>query len=379
MSDEALLVLDKKRLMDTMDLVKCASDRVSCPKCSFVFLADREAGGKDASKFRCRECLFVWCVCCGVSPFHDGQTCAENEAYRSANKCRFCQAVCKEESCAECSDKAAVACKKRRSDCGHRCCGTRGESVCFKTCYKCSESEGSEFCAICYCEDLRAQPVVQLECGHAFHYLCLKKQINSGYPRMRVTFGHIRCPLCKSKVECSTHKSIGEAVEKWCRLEKQIEIMAVTRLSAENRFKEVKESGETPESYAMRIYSYYVCGKCSQPYFAGLVVCGEADEGSKRRCPDCTKPAEVKCKHGSEFQQFKCRFCCSVASFKCWSTHSFCTNCHQRQVSGEYLSRQPASFFKVCPGPSECPLGIKHPHCEEVYLGCSMCKSMKGF
>ncbi len=83
--------------------------------------------------------------------------------------------------------------------------------------------------------------------------------------------------------------------------------------------------------------------------------------------------------HAAEFQQFKCRYCCSVASFKCWSTHSFCISCHERQVAGDYLSRKPVSAFKVCAGPEECPLGIAHSHCDEVYLGCSMCKSMKGF
>ncbi len=89
-----------------------------------------------------------------------------------------------------------VACPNVRSDCGHLCSGVSGEKPCLKDCLQCSE-QGDEFCTICYCEDLRSQPVLQMDCGHKFHHLCWIKQVESGFPRLRVTFGHIQCPLCK--------------------------------------------------------------------------------------------------------------------------------------------------------------------------------------
>ncbi len=143
---------------------------------------------------------------------------------------------------------------------------------------------------------------------------------------------------------------------------------------------EAQEAGEAPEAHAMRIYAYYACRRCSAPYFAGLAACGEAEEASERLCADCARPPGARaCRHGTEYQQWKCRYCCSVASFKCWNTHSFCGDCHARQVAGEYLSRQPPSVFPVCPGPPNCPLGVRHGHCEETFLGCTMCKSLAGF
>jgi hypothetical protein len=380
LSDGELAQLDRRQMEETLSLVLSSSERVQCPRCSYTFLADQGGGGPEAAKFRCRECLLLWCASCGVTPFHDGRSCAQHADYARAPKCRFCRAPCDQqrEHCADCADRAAVACTRRLAACGHRCGGVAGEDPCLAACYECSEAErGAEFCAICYVEEVRAQPAVQLACGHQFHFLCLVRQLESGYPRLRITFSHICCPLCKHKISCPALPRVDALVRPWLQLEQTVTRMAATRLVAEGRLREAQ--GESPESFAMRIYAYYACQRCKAPFFAGLAACGEAEESSELLCGDCARPAGGRCRHPQEFHMWKCRFCCSVASFRCWTTHSFCQKCHARQVAGEFLSRQPPSAFPVCAGPSVCPLGVKHGHCEETFLGCSMCKSLAGF
>jgi E3 ubiquitin-protein ligase MYCBP2 len=75
----------------------------------------------------------------------------------------------------------------------------------------------------------------------------------------------------------------------------------------------------------MAIYSYYQCFKCKKPYFGGLKSCenlrAEAQNNEKFKpeelvCANCSavgiKLSECP-KHGKEFIEFKCRFCCSVS------------------------------------------------------------------
>ena len=55
--------------------------------------------------------------------------------------------------------------------------------------------------------------------------------------------------------------------------------------------------------------------------------------------------------HGSEFIDYKCRFCCSIASYRCGGPTSYCTMCHD----GKNPNRG-----KQCPGVDKCPLKIQH-------------------
>jgi hypothetical protein len=62
-----------------------------------------------------------------------------------------------------------------------------------------------------------------------------------------------------------------------------------------------------------------VCGKC-----ASLVV----GAGIK----NCVK-------HGSDYIEFKCKFCCNIAQWFCWGNTHFCDSCHTKQNNGDYVSR----------------------------------------
>lgn len=49
------------------------------------------------------------------------------------------------------------------------------------------------------------------------------------------------------------------------------------------------------------------------------LVCGACSDVSRAQmCP----------KHGTDFLEYKCRYCCSVAVFFCFGTTHFCNACH---------------------------------------------------
>ena len=50
-----------------------------------------------------------------------------------------------------------------------------------------------------------------------------------------------------------------------------------------------------------------------------------------------------------------------MATFLCWGTTHFCTACHQKQDSGDYVTRKAVSELPKCPGFGQCPLACRHP------------------
>lgn len=138
-----------------------------------------------------------------------------------------------------------------------------------------------------------------------------------------------------------------------------------------------------PSGYAMDKFAYYPCYKCEKPYFGGQRRCEEAaqDNGdsfkaSELVCGGCCagKNAQNCKKHGKDYIEFKCRFCCSVATWFCWGNTHFCDPCHKRQNNGDYVSKKKTKDLPKCPG-KKCPLGINHPpNGTEFALGCGICR-----
>jgi hypothetical protein len=123
------------------------------------------------------------------------------------------------------------------------------------------------------------------------------------------------------------------------------------------------------------------------PYFGGLKSCEAANDSGKEFKPDelvCGKCSAVAAgggakdcpNHGSDFIEFKCKFCCSVAQWFCWGNTHFCESCHTRQNNGDYVSRKKKNDLPKCPGADKCSLKSKHPaNGEEYALGCSICRN----
>lgn len=173
-----------------------------------------------------------------------------------------------------------------------------------------------------------------------------------------------------------------------------VKLKAFDRLKYEGLDKSARLSNpsdpffQKPLEYALAIYSYYECFKCKTPYFGGLKSCEDALEHHGNEKP--YKPEELVCakccdiplencaKHGSEYIEFKCKYCCALALWFCWGTTHFCDPCHERINAGDDLTQYPMEKHPKCPGKELCPLKTEHkPNGEESALGCSMCRNYK--
>merc|ERR1712142_1264021 len=87
-----------------------------------------------------------------------------------------------------------------------------------------------------------------------------------------------------------------------------------------------------------------------------LVCGGCSDVSQAQMCP----------KHGTDYLEYKCRYCCSVAVFFCFGTTHFCNACHddfQRvaNIPKAELPQCPVAPKAVPMDLEECPLHVKHP------------------
>ena len=127
----------------------------------------------------------------------------------------------------------------------------------------------------------------------------------------------------------------------------------------------------------------YMCFECRKPYPAGKKDWAGADRKPEElMCQKCVAlklgPIEgiSNCEiHGNEYIVYKCKFCCSPATWFWWGDTHFCDSWHDRQNEGEYLDEKGPEYFKQCSGRQDCPLSIEHPKngTEEYALWCGLC------
>lgn len=249
---------------------------------------------------------------------------------------------------------------------------------------------------ICFSEALSCAPAVQLSCGHVFHYHCCKTVLSRGWSGPRITFGFSLCPICKAPMEHAVLKDLLEPIR---ALFEDVKRKALMRLEYEglHRAEAITTPGarfyDNPAGFAMERYAYYVCFKCKKAYYGGEVRCdieaGPVDEYNPAElvcggCSDISR-AQMCPKHGTDFLEYKCRYCCSVAVFFCFGTTHFCNACHD---DFQRVANLPKQQLPRCPaGPKakqlegeECPLHIKHPPTgEEFALGCGVCRNTHTF
>ena len=130
-------------------------------------------------------------------------------------------------------------------------------------------------------------------------------------------------------------------------------------------------------------------------------------EAEELVCAKCAVANVQTCdKHGTDWIQFKCRYCCSLATFFCWKKVHFCSACHNgiwrdlveynkgvnklKPPAGKYTEKaydpkkiKQYTEYLTCPAAisgnaKDCPLGIIHaPNGEEFGMGCSMCQDQR--
>ncbi|KAF7271207.1 hypothetical protein GWI33_015889 [Rhynchophorus ferrugineus] len=320
--------------------------------------------------------------------------------------CRFCGTtgnsgllaignVCAD---SECQEYGKSACTKLLN-CGHMCGGVLGEAQCLPCLHGCTNDatlrqDSDDMCMICFTEALSCAPAIQLHCGHVFHFHCCKAVLMKRWVGPRITFSFSLCPICKTDIK---HPTLEELLEPIQDLFKDVKRKALMRLEYEglHTVEAVVTPGarfyNDPASYAMDRYAYYVCYKCNKAYYGGEARCdAEADDRydpAELVCGGCSDVARAQMcpKHGADFLEYKCRYCCSVAVFFCFGTTHFCNPCHDDFQRVTNLAK---SELPLCPaGPratqldgDECPLHVKHPPTgEEFALGCGVCRNAHTF
>ncbi|OMJ84353.1 hypothetical protein SteCoe_14579 [Stentor coeruleus] len=409
-------ILDKltpsiTELLDNTDgiFVTCPCGNASWLEPGKVDLTYKDESGKVLSKkyakhmakyrFRC-NCSKVTCARCKAEPYHVGMTCEEFKDFQSAKHCRYCNSkitgssiVCGQ---ADCKERYKNSCKKLLT-CGHQCYGTNAETKCMGCLHEDCSQDGTNYCNICYVENLNNAPCVKLGCGHIYHADCLEMTISKRWAGPRITFKFAMCPACNAWVSTPHYPSLTKELESVGVLYEDILDKALKRMKFENEGNDrIQNPTDTyynsPERYALDRYSYYMCFKCKKPYFGGKKDCEQNNDQAKFDakelvCPACSAVGMegADCKvHGKDFIEFKCKFCCNISAWFCWGTTHFCDTCHTKQNNGDYISKKPRSELPACPGKDTCPLKIRHPaNGEEFALGCTLCRNMiennKGF
>ncbi|XP_011290756.1 E3 ubiquitin-protein ligase highwire [Musca domestica] len=341
--------------------------------------------------------------------FRDGSHTIISGAQDSVGRCRFCGItgnsglleignVCAD---AQCQEYASNSCMKTKP-CGHVCGGVVNEKKCLPCLqHVCHARENNmadglnepkltqdadDMCMICFVEALACAPSIQLECGHVFHYHCCKAVLEKRWSGPRITFGFSLCPICKADIK---HPMLAEILEPINALKQDVKRKAQMRIKYEGIVKDTENRDLT--NLAMERYAYYVCFKCQKAYYGGEARCdveiGEKFNPEELVCGGCSDVARAQMcpKHGTDFLEYKCRYCCSVAVFFCFGTTHFCDTCHD---DFQRLTNIPKNKLPQCPaGPKakqlmgeECPLHVIHPPTgEEFALGCGVCRNAQTF
>ena len=457
-------------------LIETKSHYIKCPKCSMameILSPSKKISVEEATalkklrhpitgqtlesdkqqhyrqyRIKCRNpaCGIDFCRHCWETPYHIGDTCESLKSSKSAAKCRFCKVVLSEANRVQnpvskalanvCTKKECFEKMKVSSDkilpCGHLCLGVRNEPTDCPCLYPdCPSRSGqvnavaTDLCDICKAETLESGPCVVMPCNHVFHYQCVRKKVEIGWPKAYISFEFSYCPTCRMPME---HPKLADCIDPLRSLEMILKEKALKRLKYEGRDKDekvVKQDGQFHNdlvNYAMHIYAYFMCHECKQPYFGGAKECGDdsQDEVNKEDliCGKCQKIESIdECKeHGEEYLAYKCRYCCTMSVFHCWGKVHFCRNCHQpgvwdklstystgknKKALEDYpqcdgirkqinaLMKNPlwhkwsrdqkdAEIYKLRAVPELCPLATKHPpNGFEFGLGCTLCADKK--
>lgn len=357
---------------------------------------------------RCPTCKTEFCVNCKINPYHIGRSCEEYKIYLNSKKCKYCGVTvnagnkgpssecCKHEDCKE---RYKDSCKKKLK-CGHDCPGLATEEICMN----CLNSDCKEFndkfnqdldsyCNICFTEGLGAAPCVRFDCGHIYHYHCIKSTIEKKWIGPEINLKFCKCSLCQQWLSSSNNNEVNNMIKPYKDLEEKLIKMTEQRLKLEGLDKDKRLNDpndkyyKKPLEYGLAKIQYYMCFKCKKPYFAGLKECGAQNDRdhnpSDLICGACGSLDGVEgvseCKkHGKDFIEYKCKFCCEISSWFCWGTTHFCESCHAKQCRHEYVTKIPKDKLPKCLGAESCKLKIKHPpNGEEFALGCSLCRNDK--
>eukprot|EP01084_Bolivina_argentea_P128804 227598_1 len=360
------------------------------------------------SKFNCRFC-HRWMLFMPNYVYSECYKAIFNLSLYFENNCLDIglNEVCKRKKCRFLSSMFCSSVLKR---CGHYCIGPRNHSKCVEQCihYKCSNKNNNktfqtsnDLCLLCNKFRLKSKPSIKLECGHYFHYLCIRKRIFKGYyflthlremhwnaicPSSSYTtqlYDHnlnfLFCPLCNQHIKYDLFDDILEKIvcilqdiKNVCIKECQFRWREKTGFKYVLRKSEYRHNSSfdtfwdtNEDEYGIKTFDLYSCSECKKPYLCR--------NGSKNGCV-CV-PSDIKEKpfcdiHGYNNMIWKCRYCCNIAikynnttkSYECTSDPHLSNNYNAMQLVDNSVDIY-VSYDKYdsCNNGINCPLGIKHP------------------
>jgi hypothetical protein len=290
--------------------------------------------------------------------------------------------------------------------CGHRCNGIAGETMCapciVPACSRASRClvDAVDACPICWHADLGAAPVVALLCGHILHLACARARIEARWRTPWLSFAFCECPLCRAPM---VNEHLDGLMGPIVALRDAVRFKALARLRLEGReaSTEITDPASpwhgNPGGYAMRLYAFLPCSRCGEPYFggrrdelaplAGTGPGGALPHASELVCGVCSmqENAFTSCpKHGRDFIEHKCRFCCSVAVVLSRESMHLCAGCYAvpvlRRLAPASLTQCPVGPGSIAlPRDAACPLAAAHPPTGQPHvLGCGLCRHALG-
>lgn len=388
------IIRDKASIRAIHDLA------TQCPNCKLAFIFEPgikseilfnslgEKIGPEAlecirlNRCSCIKCATNFCIKCGTTPFHEGFTCEEQKLINEGIVCRFCGnpvlngrelkssiRVCNK---IDCQLLLKQSCKRYYSDCNHQCCGIADEKEHFP-------------CAICnnlicsYCaEALTTKPSIKLRCGHYCHLECVQNMFKAASFDKKIVLpkcGDLKC------FEIPNHSAITKEFQKWDPVAIRIKNLRLYHIEVEDLNNDPRVLNPEDQDYyrntdelARSIFVFYRCQKCGEPYYGGHAECGDdgMHENANYICNVCSNQSKVDCKiHGKANMIYKCFLCCKQATFFCWGTTYFCTECHDFFVKSRIKGP-----FPVCDG--KCPFAPHPPNGSQIIVGyCTTCKLLQ--
>ena len=219
-----------------------------------------------------------------------------------------------------------------------------------------------------------------MKCSHVFHYDCVIDRLTNRWNTHEVNLKFTQCPICNQNISAFFKKwEDTQLMQEISALRQHLRFLVQTQTQTENIVLSFPNDSDLFLEEGLRVLNFYECNSCKSIYFGGTRVCGEAgvtsNISSELICPSCRNQCD---KHGEEQMIFKCRFCCTIASYFCFGHSHFCESCHPNAFALLQGSKQ--NYLKQtvpqCSGKDNCPLGIDHPpNGEEFAIGCAICKN----
>eukprot|EP01083_Nonionella_stella_P073155 197581_1 len=171
-------------------------------------------------------------------------------------------------------------------------------------------------CLLCLMPITDGTPIKLECCGVSIHYDCLKQYIQSGFGNNgdRITLQQLSCLLCRHPMR---HKAANDLFKETQILYDKVSAVALKQLRRDNKMKDAQVRNpngayyNNPAAYAMKLYAFFLCFKCKEPYFFGTNQCGdeEAENNVNKKDRLCSKCDHVKNKQWLQGHTKQCPKC----------------------------------------------------------------------